>query len=137
MSTLSFLGLAKKAGRVESGDESVNIVARSGKAKLILTAADAGRSTQIRADNSAQFAKCPVASLPFTKEELGAALGRDTVGVAAVTDIGFAHTLIEKLQAEKGGYDELVKTLADLNARAEQRRREQRRHEQKTKRGKK
>ena len=135
MSTLRFLGLAKRAGKVEAGDEGVTIAARAGKAKLILTAADAGRSTCVRADNSAQYAKCPVASLPYTKDELGAALGRDTVGVAAVTDIGFAHALIEKLHAEKGGFDELLAALAVQNDRAEARRKEQRRHEQKKRRG--
>ena len=91
MSALTFLGLAKRAGRLESGDDAVNMTARAGKAKLILTASDAGRSSALRAKNSAEAAKCPVAAVPFTKEELGAALGRDTVGVAALTDVGLAH----------------------------------------------
>lgn len=137
MSALSFIGLAKRAGKVESGDEAVNIVSRAGKAKLIITAHDAGRSTQVRADNSARYAKCPTAEVPFTKEELGAALGRDTVGVAAITDIGFAHALVEKLHAQAGGFDELLELLADRNRRAEERKKEQRRHERKIKHGKK
>lgn len=137
MSALTFIGLAKKAGKVESGDESVSIVSRAGKAKLIITARDAGRSTAVRAEASARYAKCPVAPVPFTKEELGEALGRDAVSVAAITDIGFAHALIEKLQAEKGGFDGLLETLTALNARAEERKKEMRRHEQKMKRGKK
>lgn len=137
MSALSFLGLAKKAGRVEVGDESVNIAARAGKTKLILTAADAGRSAGLRAENSGRAAGCPVAAVPFTKEELGAALGRDAVGVAAITDIGFAHAFAKKLHEEQGGLDDILETLAVLDARAGARRKELRRHERNVKRGKK
>ena len=135
MSALGFLGLAKKAGRVEFGDEGVSIAARAGKAKLIVTASDAGRSTLTRAENAGKTGKCPLAAVPFTKEELGAALGRDTVGVLALTDIGFAHAFTEKLHAEKGGFEELMEALTAQNDRAEERKKEMRRHQQKRRRG--
>ena len=136
MSALTFLGLAKRAGRLESGDDTVNMISRNRKAKLILTASDAGRSSLVRAKNSAEAAKCPVAAVPFTKEELGAALGRDTVGVAAITDVGLAHAFVEKLQGEQGGFEALLETLTAENDRALQRQKEKRRHERNVKRGK-
>lgn len=135
MSAVTFLGLAKKAGKIESGDESVAIAARAGKAKLILTASDAGRSTVARAASSGETAGCPVVATAYTKGELGGALGRDTVGVAAVTDIGFASAFIHKLSNEMPGLEEAKAALDDLNARAEQRKRETRRHERKLRRG--
>ena len=39
---LSLLGIAKKAGRVEIGEEPVGAAARAKKARVILVAADAG-----------------------------------------------------------------------------------------------
>ncbi len=137
MSAVDFLGLAKKAGRLESGEESVGIAARAGKAKVILTASDAGRSTLVRAENAARAAKCPVVPVPATREELGALLGREVVGIAAVTDIGFASAFIDKLSAETEGLEEVRAALDAQNERAMERRRELRRHEQKLKRGKK
>lgn len=42
---LSLLGLAKKAGRVEVGEEPVGAAARAKKARVILVAQDAGPSS--------------------------------------------------------------------------------------------
>lgn len=136
MSSVTFLGLARKAGKVESGDEAVAILARSGKAKVIITAADAGRSTLARAENAAAAAGCPLVNTPYAKSQLGSALGRDTVGIAAITDIGFASAFVEKLSAEQGGLEDTCAYLALLNRRARQRQIEHRRHIQKMKRGK-
>ncbi|MBQ2231248.1 MAG: 50S ribosomal protein L7, partial [Oscillospiraceae bacterium] len=68
---LSFLGLAKRAGRLVIGEESVKLEARANKTKLILTASDAGDSLKKRADNFARMAKCAHTTLPFSKDELG------------------------------------------------------------------
>ena len=43
---LSLLGLAKKAGRVEVGEEPVGAAARAKKARVILVAQDAGRTAR-------------------------------------------------------------------------------------------
>lgn len=44
---LSLLGLAKKAGRVEVGEEPVGAAARAKKARVILVAQDAGRPPSV------------------------------------------------------------------------------------------
>ncbi len=130
MSAVTFLGLAKKAGRIESGEETVATAARAGKAKLIILAADAGRSARGFEKNAA----CPVVTLPCGKSELGATLGRETVSVACLTDIGFASAFIDKLSLEAPGLEDIKAELDAQNARAEQRKKEQRRHEQKLRR---
>ena len=55
---LSMLGLAKKAGRVEIGEEPVGAAARARKARVILVAQDAGPSSQRRAFSFAETGTC-------------------------------------------------------------------------------
>lgn len=137
MSALSFLGLARRAGKVEYGEESSAMAARAGKARLILVASDAGHTSRVRAENAASTGKCPAAVLPCTREELGAAIGRETVGVAAVTDISFAAAFMEKLSAEAPGYEDITSQLSARREKARQRDAEARRHQKNIKRGKK
>ena len=136
MSALSFLGLAMKAGKVELGEEYIAMAARAGKARVILTASDAGDSAVTRAQN-ASAAHCPVAALPYDKEALGAALGKGPVSVAAVTDISFASAFIDKLSAEHEGYLDVRAALDLRNEKALERQREARRHLANIRRGKK
>ncbi len=137
MSALSFLGLAMKAGKVELGEEYIAMAARAGKARVILTASDAGDSAVTRAQNASAAAHCPVAALPYDKESLGAALGKGPVSVAAVTDISFASAFIDKLSAEHEGYLDVKAALDLRNEKALERQREARRHLANIRRGKK
>ncbi len=137
MSAITFLGLARRAGRLEYGEDTCGMAARAGKAKVILTASDAGHTAVTRAGNFAAAAKCPHVPLPYSKSELGAALGRESVGVAALTDIGFAAAFLEKLSAETGGYAAEAAALREDARRAGERRKERERHEANLRRGKK
>ena len=100
---LSLLGLAKKAGRVEVGEEPVGAAARAKKARVILVAQDAGPSSQRRAFSFAQTGACLCLTLPADKDALGRSLGRSSVAMCAVTDIGFAGAIAKKLAAMDGG----------------------------------
>lgn len=137
MSALSFLGLARKAGRVEIGEEYIAMAARAGKAKLIATASDAGKNTLTRAENAAAAARCPIAALPFTGEELGAALGKGAVSALAITDIHFAHAFAEKLSGERPGFEDIRAALAEKDEKAMERQEEEKRHRRNLQKGKK
>ncbi len=137
MSALSFLGLAMRAGRVEVGEEYIAMAARAGKAKVILTASDAGENALTRAQNASAAAHCPVAALPYPKEALGAALGKGPVSAAAVTDISFASAFIDKLSTEHPGFSDIKAALDRQNEKALERQREARRHQANIRRGKK
>ena len=93
---LRLLGLAKKAGRLEIGEEPVGAAARARKARLILLAADAAPNT-CRAAHFGQAGQVLQLKLPATKEELGLALGRSSCAMLALTDKGFAASLAGKL----------------------------------------
>ncbi|MBO4854384.1 MAG: ribosomal L7Ae/L30e/S12e/Gadd45 family protein [Oscillospiraceae bacterium] len=135
---LSMIGLALKAGRVEIGEEPVGAAARAKKARVILVASDAAPASARRAASFAQSGACILLTVPASKESLGRALGRTSVAMAAVTDIGLAGSIVQKLASlDPNAYGPAAEQLALKARRAQQRREEQRRHEKNARRGKK
>ena len=94
---LSYLSLARKAGKAELGEEPVGDMARTGKAYLIAVAADASDHTWRRAKSFAAGTEQQCVHLPYTKEEMGAAVGRTSLAIAAVTDAALALALLKSL----------------------------------------
>ena len=135
---LSMLGLALKAGRVEVGEEPVGAAARAKKARVIFVAQDAAPSSVRRAQSFARAGSTLCVTLPADKDALGRSLGRSSVAMCAVTDIGFAESLVKKLAALDGGaYQEAADTLAVKARRARERKEERLQHEKNLRQGKK
>lgn len=135
---LSMLGLAKKAGRVEIGEEPVGAAARARDARLILLASDAADNTLRRARHFAEAGACLLTQIPATKDELGSAVGRTSCAMLAVTDIGFADAVGKKLAAlDEAKYGALSEKLSVKAARAKERKNEQARHDKNLRTGKK
>ena len=135
---LSLIGLAKKAGRVEAGEEPVGAAARARDARLILLAEDAADNTVRRASHFAEAGACLLTKIPADKDALGRAVGRTSCAMLAVTDVGFAEAIAKKLAAlDESRYGELAEKLSVKAARAAVRKREQERHDKNVKRGKK
>ena len=85
---LSLLGLALRGGNLAVGEEPVEAVARARDARLLILASDAADNTRRRVSHFADAGACIWIRVPFTKEELGRAVGRGGVAVCAVTDVG-------------------------------------------------
>lgn len=135
---LSMIGLAKKAGRVEIGEEPVGSAARSKHARVILVASDAAASSVRRAYAFAQTGACLCLTIPADKDALGRALGRSSCAMAAVTDVGFADAIVRKLAAmDPERYEQASQRLQIKARRAMERREEQAQHEKNLRRGKK
>lgn len=135
---LSMLGLALKAGRVEVGEEPVGAAARAKKARVIFVAQDAAPSSVRRAQSFARTGSTLCVTLPAGKDTLGRSLGRSSVAMCAVTDIGFAESLVKKLAAlDSETYQDAADTLAIKARRARERKEEQLRHEKNLRQGKK
>ena len=135
---LSLIGLAKKAGRVEAGEEPVGAAARARNARLILLAADAADNTVRRAGHFAEAGACLLARIPADKDALGRAVGRTSCAMLAVTDIGFAEAIAKKLAAlDAERYAALAEKLSVKAARAAARKEEQKRHDENVRRGRK
>ena len=135
---LSMIGLAKKAGFVEIGEEPVGSAARSKHARVILVAGDAAASSVRRAYSFAQSGSCLCLTIDATKDQLGSALGRTSVAMVAVTDIGFAESIVKKLSAmDEERYGAAAEALHIKAKRAAERKAEQLQHEKNMQQGKK
>ena len=73
---LNYLSLARKGGLAELGEEPVAAISRTGKAYLIAVASDASDHTWRRAKSFAAGTQQQCLRLPFTKDEMGFAIGR-------------------------------------------------------------
>lgn len=134
---LSLIGLARKAGRLEIGEEPVGAACRARDARLLLLAEDAADNTSRRAQHFAEAGACVLLRIPADKAALGRAVGRSQCAMAALTDVGFAAALAEKLAAlDSGQYAEAAARLALKARRAQERRAEQERHEKNVRTGK-
>ena len=127
---LNMVGLALRARRLEVGEEPVGAACRARDCRLILVARDAADNSFRRVRRFADAGQCLWVSVPYTKEELGAAVGRTACAMAAVTDIGFAEAIARKLAAaDPEKYGPTAQQLQVKAQRALQRRREQQDHE--------
>lgn len=136
-SILSFLGLIYRAGRLAVGEEPVGAAARAHKAYLLLLASDAADNTIRRADHFCQAGKTVRLIVPWTRQELGGAVGRTACAMMAVSDIGSAAALAEKLAArDPERFGEARDALVPKAARAKRRRDETRAHKKNVRSGK-
>ena len=135
---LNLIGLAKKAGKLETGEEPVGAAARARHARLILIASDAADNTRRRAKHFGDAGECICLEIPAAKEELGRALGRTSCAMVALTDVGFAEAVAKKLaESDEAHYGEAARRLAIKAQRAAERRAELKQHEKNLRTGRK
>ena len=120
------LGLARRAGKAQLGEEAALDAALAHKARIILTAADLSQGTLARLERSAETGNAVVLPTAFSKAELGSAVGWANCGVVAVTDIGLAAAVVEKLvQADPQPlYQQALERLKPRAEKTARRRRE-------------
>ena len=136
-SVLFLLGLALRGSRLVVGEEPVEGTVRAKDARVLLLAKDASDNTFRRCRHFAEVGQCLWLTLPFTKDELGRAVGRSSVAIVAVTDVGLAHAIVQKLANEDPKrYGEAEQRLALKAQRAAERRAEQKAHEKNVRTGK-
>ena len=133
---LHLLGLARRARRLEIGEEPAGAACRSGKARLLLIAKDAADHTFRRARSFCRTGKPAYICAPFTKEELGNGLGCNACALCAIMDPAFAKAFLEALD-EPERYQQILADLDRQIARINQRRQEEKAHRKNVKFGKK
>ena len=134
---LSMIGICRKAGRIEAGEEPVDAAVRARDARLLLLAADAADNTARRCAHFAEVGQCLWLRIPESKYELGRALGRGSCAVLAITDTGLALAVAQRLaEHDPAKYDEAVAKLQVKAQRARERQEEQLRHEKNLRQGK-
>ena len=99
------------------GEEPAAEACRTGRARVVLLAADAADNTVRRARRLAGE-KVPLVQLHQDKGQVGFALGRASCAVLAVTDPGLAALALAKLAGEDE--ERYAQTAALLERRAQQ-----------------
>ena len=134
---LSMIGICRKAGKIEAGEEPVDAAVRARDARLLLLAADAADNTARRCAHFAEVGQCLWLRIPESKYELGRVLGRGSCAVLAITDTGLALAVAQRLaEHDPAKYDEAVAKLQVKAQRARERQEEQLRHEKNLRQGK-
>ena len=94
---LNLLGLARRAGKVILGTDSVIKVLPTKQIKLIFVATDASDATY----KKAYFYQVPIIN-KYSTEELSKALGIEVIKIIGISDLGFAKAL--KKEIERGDF---------------------------------
>ena len=131
---LNYLALARKGGRAELGEEPVGAVARAGKAYLIVVASDAGDHTWRRAKSFAAGTDQQCVRLSYSKDELGMAIGRTSLAIAAITDAALALAMVNAMEKPDAN---AVQVLEEKVRRLKSRQKEAKAHQRNVRKGKK
>ena len=133
---LNYMALARKAGLIELGEEPVGAAARAQHARLVVVAKDASDHTWRRAKSFVAGTSQECISVPYSKDELGLAIGRQSLAIAAFTDPAMALAFVKALpNPEK--YAEATQSLDKRAQRIRQHRAEEKAHQRNRKLGKK
>ena len=133
---LNYLALARKGGMAELGEEPVGAISRTGKAYVILVASDASDHTWRRAKSFAAGTEQQCIRVKFTKDELGFAIGRTSLAIAAITDVSLALAMVNAL-GEPEKYKAAIEVLTTKSAEAKERQAEAMAHKKNVRMGKK
>ncbi|MDD6966074.1 MAG: 50S ribosomal protein L7 [Firmicutes bacterium] len=133
---LNYLSLARKGGLAELGEEPVGDLSRTGKAYVIAVASDASDHTWRRAKAYAAGTEQQCIRLPFTKEEMGEAVGRESLAIAAISDAALALALVQSLP-EPEKYQAAIQVLTAKTQKLKKRRQEAKAHLRNVRKGKK
>ena len=94
---LRLIGMALRAKRLEVGVDSVSGLIASGRARLAVVASNASPRAADRLHDFAEANDVPFIKAPFTKEDLGRALGRSECAAVATADAGFSKAIAKSI----------------------------------------
>ncbi len=89
---LSFLGIARRAGRLSLGFDAAAEAMRGGKSELLILSDDLSERTERKIKDIARQTETQTIVLNISMEKLGGSVGKIT-GIISVNDGGFAKKL--------------------------------------------
>lgn len=131
---MNYLALARKARLVEVGEEPVGAITRACKASLVVVAADASDHSWRRAKSYVAGTDQLCIRLKQTKEEMGLAVGRTSLAMAAFTDPALALAMVKSMDQPDMA---VLEALEAKTQRQQNRRREAKAHQRNVRKGKK
>lgn len=90
----SFLGLAQRAGKLVSGDDSTMLDIKKNRVKLVIVADDASNNTKKLFKDKTSFRNINCVTYS-TKLQLGLAIGKAPRAVVGIKDTSFANKVLE------------------------------------------
>ena len=96
---LSYVALARKANRIELGEQPCGCAAKARRAELLIVADDASDHTYRRAKSFVSGTDQQCVKIPYTKDRLGQVTGRTSLAMAAFTDVSLALAFLLSLDA--------------------------------------
>ena len=111
--TIGLLSIARKAGKLQTGEDAVGVMMAEHRARLIVLASDAGAATVRRVKAQTEGTRQRWLVLDLDKQTLGAALGKASVAVAAFADVSLALAFVRTLE------DPDPELVADFEKRVE------------------
>ena len=103
---LGLMGLAKKAGKLETGNDMSKEAVYNQKTRLVLISNDASERTANDFESIKEEYNFFVIFMPYSKSEIGDAISASSCSVCAVTDINFAAEIANKIAEATKGEDE-------------------------------
>ncbi len=88
----SLLSLCQRAGKIVTGEDTVEINIKKGSAFLVIIAGDASENTKNKFVNKCKYYNVPYYTC-YTKEELSGCIGKYNRSVYAITEVNFAKKL--------------------------------------------
>lgn len=133
---LNYLSLARKAGLAELGEEPVGDAARAGKACVVMVASDASEHTWRRAKSFVAYTDQQCVRVPYDKDQMGLAVGRTSLAIAAVVDAPLALAMLKSLP-EPERFQTAIDVVAEKAAKEKKRQSEAKAHIRNVRKGKK
>ena len=97
--TLSLLSLCQRAGKMKTGEDTVEKAIQKKEAKLVIIPEDASDNTKKKFQNMCDFYQVPIYFYK-DKETLGHAMGKEFRASLVVLDEGFAKGIRKHIDTE-------------------------------------
>ena len=109
---LGYIGLARRGGNIEIGEQRAKALVKSGRARLMIVASDTSPGAKRRAEGYVYGYDTPLIIVPYTKETISQAVGVPGCSMAAFGDTGLALSFVRALESDSGEYDAAAETLS-------------------------
>ena len=99
---LSLLSLCQRAGKMKTGENTVEKAIQKKEAKLVIIPEDASDNTKKLFRNMCKYYEVPM-EIFATKEELGHWIGKAYRASICILDEGFAKSIVKKISLNMEG----------------------------------
>jgi len=97
---MGYIGLARRSGNIELGEQRAKALVKSGRARLLIVASDTSPGAKRRAEGYVYGYQTPLINVPYTKEAISQAVGVPGCSMAAFADAGLALGFVRALDTQ-------------------------------------